>query len=102
MLHILVPQSQDLIARSYLVAAVSLIVMQFLDILSFSFSILGIHGLIVLSLRHLIPYYITPSLSELLNETQRLLGRAETIGAIPLESEHRTHLDRYEDILICI
>ena len=69
-----------------------------LDALSLSLSVLGIYGL-VFSLRYLIPCYILPLLSARLNETQQLLNHAEAISAIPPESEHRTHLDLYEDIL---
>ena len=69
-----------------------------LDALSLSLSVLGIYGL-VLSLRYLIPCYILPPLSARLKETQQLLNHAEAISAIPPESEHRTHLDLYEDLL---
>ena len=68
-----------------------------IDAISLSLSVLGIYGL-VLSLRYLIPCYIVPSLSARLSETQQLLSHAEAINAIPPESEHRTHLDLYEEI----
>jgi len=70
-----------------------------IDALSLSLSILGIYGL-ALSLRYLIPCYIIPLLSARLNETQQLLSHAEAINAIPPESEHRTHLDLYEDFYL--
>ena len=66
-----------------------------IDALSLGLSVLGIYGL-VFSLRYLIPCYIVRLLSARLNETQQLLSHAEAINAIPPESEHRTHLDRYE------
>ena len=68
-----------------------------IDAISLSLSALGIYGL-VLSLRYLIPCFIVPFLSARLSETQQLLSHAEAINAIPPESEHQTHLDRYEDI----
>ena len=68
-----------------------------IDALSLSLSILGIYGL-VFSLRYLIPCYIVALLSARLNEIQQLLSHAEAINAIPPESEHRTHLDLYEDL----
>jgi hypothetical protein len=68
-----------------------------LDALNLSLSVLGFYGL-VLSLRYLIPCYIIPFLSARLNETQQLFSHAEAINAIPPESEHRTHLDLYEDL----
>jgi hypothetical protein len=67
------------------------------DALSLSLSVLGIYGL-ALALRYLIPCYIVPFLSARLDETQQLLSHAEAINAIPPESEHRTHLDLYEDL----
>ena len=69
-------------------------VMHFIDILNLSLSSLGIYGLIF-SLRYLIPCYIIPCLSVDLNETQQLLNHAETIHAIPPESEYKTNLDLY-------
>jgi hypothetical protein len=68
--------------------------MHFLDSLSLSLSFLGIYGL-VLSLRYMIPCYFIPYLSAHLNEAQELLNHAEEINAIPLQSEHRTHLELY-------
>jgi hypothetical protein len=71
--------------------------MSLLDALSLTLSILGIYSLI-LALRYLIPCYTVPYLWARLNEAQQLLGHAEAINAIPPESEHRTHLERYEDL----
>ena len=68
-----------------------------IDALSLGLSVLGVYGL-VFSLRYLIPCYIIPLLSARLNETQQLLSHAEAINAIPPESEHQTHLVRYEDL----
>jgi hypothetical protein len=63
----------------------------------FILSVLGIYGLF-LSLRYLIPCYVVQFVLGRLNETQQLLNHAEATNAIPLESEHRTHLDLYEDL----
>jgi len=65
--------------------------MSFIDVLSLSLSLLGIYGL-VLNFRYLLPCYIIPVLSALLTEMRQLLDNAEAIGAIPSESEIRTHL----------
>ena len=67
--------------------------MQPLDVFSFCLSLLGIYGLIH-PFRHLLPRNIIPLLSLLLNETTQLLDSAEVIGAVPSQSECRTHLDR--------
>jgi hypothetical protein len=67
--------------------------MQFLDVFSFCLSLLGIYGLI-LPFRYLLPRNIIPPLSLLLNETMYLLDSAEATGAVPSQSECRTHLDR--------
>ena len=69
--------------------------MRFVDILGFCLSILGVYGL-VLYLRYLLPHYVIPLLYDLLNETRQLLGRAEALNAIPLESELKTQLDLCE------
>ena len=66
--------------------------MHFLDVFSFCLSLLGIYGLI-LPFRYLLPRNIIPLLSLLLDETTQLLDSAEAIGAVPLQSECRTHLD---------
>jgi len=66
-----------------------------MDALSFCFSLLGIYGLLFY-LRYLLPRYVVPSLSTLLNETQQLLRHAEVISAISPESEDKTQLDQYE------
>ena len=83
------PPLQYLIACSLLLP-ISL--MDFIDNLSLSLSLLGIYGLI-LHFRYLFPRSIIPPLSALLNETRQLLDRAEEIGAVPPQSECRTHLD---------
>ena len=71
--------------------------MHLIDILSFSLSLLGIYGPILLT-RYLLPRNVTPILSTLLDQTQQLLGRAEQIGAIPPQSEYKFRLDRYEHL----
>ena len=68
-----------------------------IDAVSFGLSVLGVYGL-AFSLRYLIPCYVVPLLSARLNETQQLLGHAEAMNAIPPDSEHRAHLDWYEDL----
>lgn len=68
------------------------------DLLSFILSILGIYGLF-LYLRFLIPRYLIPIVSALLNETQQfLLTHAETIDAFPGGNELRTGLETYEGL----
>ena len=66
--------------------------MRLIDTLGFCLSVLGVSGL-VLYLRYLLPYYVIPLLSALLNETRQLLDSAEALNAIPLESELRDQLD---------
>ena len=78
--------------------------MHVIDILTSSFclSLLGIYGLILL-VHHLLPRKVAPLLSTLLDETQELLGRAEEIGAVPLQSEYKkVRLDRYEDLRVLL
>lgn len=66
--------------------------MPFIDILGFCLSLVGINGLI-LYFCYLLPRNAIPLLSTLLNETQQLLDHAEEIGAVPPQSDSRTHLD---------
>jgi len=54
---------------------------------------LGIYGLI-LPFRYLLPRNTIPLLSLLLNKTTQRLDSAEAVGAVPSQSEFRTHLDR--------
>ena len=67
--------------------------MHVIDILSFGLSLLGIYGPILLVL-YLLPRNLAPRLSALLDETQQLLRRAEEVGAVPLQSGYKHHLDR--------
>jgi len=67
--------------------------MHVIDILSFSFSLLGIYGPILFIL-YLLPCNFAPRVSTLLDETQQLLHRAEESGAVPLQSEYKRQLDR--------
>jgi hypothetical protein len=67
--------------------------MRGIDILTFCLSILGTYGLI-LNFRYLLPRNTIPLVSALLSETRRLLDHAETIGAVPPQSECNTVLDR--------
>ena len=60
--------------------------MRLIDILSFSLSLLGIYGPILLT-RYLLPRSVAPFLFTLLDETQQLLARAEQTGAVPPQSE---------------
>ena len=73
--------------------------MRFIDTLSFCLSLLGIYSL-VLNFRYLLPCHITPVLSALLTETRQLLDNAEAIGAIPSESEIRTHFTLCDGVCI--
>ena len=56
--------------------------MQFTDILSFCFSILGLYGL-VYYLRFLIPRNVLPYVSAVLIEAEHLLDHAESTSVIP-------------------
>ena len=67
--------------------------MHVIDILSFSLSLLGIYGPVLLIL-YLLPRHVAPRLSAALDETYQLLRRAEEIGAVPLQSEYKCQLDR--------
>jgi len=67
--------------------------MHIIEILSFCLSLLGAYGPILFIL-YLLPRNAAPRLSKLLEETQRLLCRAEEVGAVPPQSEHKHHLDR--------
>ena len=73
--------------------------MRLIDILSFSLSLLGIYGPILLT-RYLLPCNVIPILSTLLDQTQQLISRAEQIGAVPPQSEYKFRLDRYERLRI--
>ena len=73
--------------------------MQFTDILSFCFSILGLYGL-VYYLRFLIPRKFLPYVSAALTEAEHLLDRAESTGVIPRPNDHRPALTLYEAIRI--
>jgi hypothetical protein len=68
--------------------------MRFTDTLSFCFSILGLYGL-VFYLRFLIPRNLLPHVSAILTETEPLLDRAESTGAIPQPNDHRSVLASY-------
>jgi hypothetical protein len=72
--------------------------MQFTDILSFCFSILGLYGL-VYYLRFLIPRNVLPYVSAVLTEAEHLLDRAESTGAIPQLNDYRSTLTSYETVV---
>jgi hypothetical protein len=72
--------------------------MQFTDLLSFLFSILGLYGL-VYYLRFLIPRNVLPHVSAALTEMEHLLNRAESTGVIPRLNDHRSALMSYESIV---
>jgi hypothetical protein len=72
--------------------------MQFTDILSFCFSILGLYGL-VYYLRFLIPHNVLPYVSVALTEAECLLDRAELTGVIPQPNGYRSALTSYEAIM---
>ena len=72
--------------------------MQFTDILSFCFSILGLYGL-VYYLRFLIPRNVLPYVSAVLAEAEHLLYRAESTGVIPRPNDHRSALALYEAVV---
>jgi len=66
--------------------------MSVIDILGFCLSLLGIYGPILFVL-YLLPRNVTPCLSTLLEETRRLLRRVEEVGAVPLHSKYKHHLN---------
>ena len=72
--------------------------MQFTDILSFCFSILGLYGL-VYYLRYLIPRNVLPYVLSVLTDAERLLGRAESTGVIPRPNDYRSALTLYEAVV---
>ena len=72
--------------------------MQFTDILSFCFSILGLYGF-VYYLRFLVPRNILPYVSTVLTEAEHLLDRAESTGVIPRPNDYRSALILYEALL---
>ncbi len=72
--------------------------MQFTDILSFCFFILGL-GL-VYYLRFLIPRNVLPNISAVLTETEHLLERAESIGVISQPNDYRSALALYEAAML--
>jgi hypothetical protein len=72
--------------------------MQFTDILSFCFSILGLYGL-VYYLRFLIPRNLLPYVSAVLTEAEHLLDRAESTGVTPRPNDYRSALTLYEAVV---
>ena len=72
--------------------------MQFTDILSFCFSILGLYGL-VYYLRFLIPRNLLPCVLTVLTEAEHLLDRAESTGVIPRPNDYRLALASYEVVV---
>jgi hypothetical protein len=73
--------------------------MQFTDILSFCFSILGLYGL-VYYLRFLIPRNLLPHVSAVLTEVESLIERAESIGVIPRQNDYRSALALYGAVVL--
>ena len=69
--------------------------MQFTDILSFCFSVLGLYGL-VYYLRFFIPCNLLPYVSAVLTDAEHLLDRAESTGVIPQPNDCRSALTLYE------
>jgi hypothetical protein len=63
--------------------------MQFIDVLSFCFSVLGLYGL-VFYLRFLIPRNVLPYVSAVLTEAEHLLDRAQSTGVIPRPNDYRS------------
>ena len=72
--------------------------MQFTDILSFCFSILGLYGL-VYYLRFLIPRNFLSYVSAVLTEAEHLLDRAESTDVIPQSNDYRSALTLYESVV---
>jgi len=69
--------------------------MHFIDTLTLGLSILGVYDLI-LYLRFLLPRNVIPRVAAPLSEVQQVLNRAQSIGAIPHDSEYATTLAMYE------
>src|SRR6266849_7374945 len=65
------------------------------DVIGFCFSIFGLYGL-VFYLRFLLPRNVLPYVSEVFDKTEHLLGRAESIDAIPRPNDYRSTLAMYE------
>ena len=72
--------------------------MQFTDILSFCFSILGLYGL-VSYLRFLIPRNVLPYVSAVLTEAEHLLDRAESTSIVPRSNDYRLALTLYDAVM---
>jgi hypothetical protein len=72
--------------------------MQFTNILSFCFPILGLYCL-VYYLRFLIPRNVLPYVSPVLTEAGHLLDRAESTGVIPRPNEYRSVLTLYKAVM---
>ena len=72
--------------------------MRFTDILSFSFSILGLYG-IVYYLRFLIPRNLLPYVSTVLTDAEHLLDHAESTSIIPQPNDYRSALTLYEAVV---
>ncbi|KAH9032566.1 hypothetical protein EDB85DRAFT_1201931 [Lactarius pseudohatsudake] len=66
--------------------------MDLIEWLGFCLSILGTYG-VVIYLRLLIPCYIIPNVSSMLNNAERSLAHAVTIGALPEMSDYRVDLE---------
>ncbi|KAH9067661.1 hypothetical protein EDB87DRAFT_18954 [Lactarius vividus] len=66
--------------------------MDFIEWLGFCLSILGTYG-VVIYLRLLIPCYIIPNVSSMLNNAEQSLTHAVTIGALPEMSDYRVDLE---------
>ena len=71
--------------------------MEFTDILSFCFSVLGLYGL-VYYLRFLIPRNVLPHVSAVLTEAEHLLDHAESSGVILRPGVYRSALTLYEAV----
>jgi len=69
--------------------------MHFIDILTLSLSILGAYDLI-LYLLFLLPRNVIPRVAAPLKELQQVLNRAQSIGAIPHDSEYVATLAMYD------
>ena len=73
-------------------------IVRFTDTLSFSFSILGLYGL-VYYLRFLIPRNLLPYVSAVLTDAEHLLDRVESTGVIPQPNDYRSALTLYEAVM---
>ena len=68
--------------------------MGFIEIFTLCITILAVYGTVI-CFRSLLPCYIIPNVSTLLNDVEQCLASAMETGAIPAVSEYRANLETY-------